>query len=64
MTGEPVRWAVVEWDDGTVSLTDVSLLDKAEDGDHPDRSPPTVTTVTGHPPDHPPDDRSPSTGHQ
>jgi hypothetical protein len=35
MTGEPVRWAVVEWDDGTVSLTDVSLLDKAEDGDHP-----------------------------
>ena len=34
MTAEP-QWALVQWDDGTVSLTDVSLLDKADDSDHP-----------------------------
>jgi hypothetical protein len=31
MTDQPVRWALVQWDDGTVSLTDISLLDKADD---------------------------------
>jgi hypothetical protein len=30
MTAER-QWAVVQWDDGTVSLTDISLLDKADD---------------------------------
>src|SRR6185312_4686613 len=32
MTAEP-QWAVVQWDDGTLSLTDISLLDKADDSD-------------------------------
>ena len=32
---EPARWALVQWDDGTLSLTDVSLLDKADDGEQP-----------------------------
>ena len=28
---EPAQWALVQWDDGTVSLTDVSLLARADD---------------------------------
>jgi hypothetical protein len=33
MTDEPARYALVEWEDGTLSWTDISLLDKAGDGD-------------------------------